>query len=100
MNNTIFVSLPSGEGRGGAPLPPLGGIKGGCRFKFVVEALGSSFEREFTSPKALRQFERRNRLSDAVHYVFHDGQWERFVVYGSQVIPESVLRYLLNSLKS
>jgi len=70
------------------------------KFKFVVEALGASFEKEFSSLKALRQFERRNRLSDAVHYIWHNDQWERFVVYGSQVIPKSILQSLLYSLNS
>jgi hypothetical protein len=80
--------------------PTFGGICNAAAYKIVVEALGSSFEREFASLKALRQFERRNKLSDCIPYVWHNDQWERFVIYGSQVIPKSILQSLLNSLNS
>jgi len=78
-------------------------------FKIVVDAPGgstehsrsASFVREFNSIKALRQFERRNSaIKDAATaYTLHNHRWERFVIYGSNVIPETVLRSLLNSLE-
>jgi len=69
-------------------------------FKIVVDAPGASFVREFNSIKALRQFERRNSAikENATTYTLHNNQWERFVIYGSQLIPESTLKALLKSL--
>ena len=70
------------------------------RFKIVVEAPGASFAREFSTIKALSQYKRRNPNIRSASYTLHNGAWERFVIHGSQVIPESVLRSLLNSLNS
>jgi len=68
------------------------------KFKIVVDAPDASFEREFTSIKALRQYQRRNPELKAACYTFHNDQWEPFTIYGSQVLPKSVLENLLNSL--
>ena len=70
------------------------------KFKFVVEAPGASFFREFSTLKAMTQFQRRNPNLAGVKYVFYEGAWHRFVIHGSQLIPEPVLRSLLNSLNS
>ena len=67
-------------------------------FKLVVEAPEASFVREFASIKAMTQYKRRNPNLSGVEYVFFNGVWERFVIHGSQVIPESVLKSLLCSL--
>jgi len=67
-------------------------------FKIVVETPEASFSREFSNIKTLRQFQRRNvAIKNASVFTFHNNRWERFVIYGSQVIPETVLRNLLNS---
>jgi len=68
------------------------------KFKLVGEDPAASLVREFTSLKSLRQFKARNNIINAISYIFHDGNWERFVIHGSQVIPKSVLLSLLNSL--
>jgi len=68
-------------------------------FKIVGETPGVSFEREFASLRTMRQFQKRNPyFKKAKEYVFHADNWERFVIYGSQVIPESVLHSLIKSL--
>jgi len=67
-------------------------------YKLVVEAPAASFEREFDSLKTLAQYKRRNPSIIAVPYTLHNGIWERFVTYGNQVIPKTVLFSLLNSL--
>jgi hypothetical protein len=69
-------------------------------FKLVGEAPEASFVRKFTSLKALRQFKTRNSAIKATSYIFHENQWERFVIYGSKVIPQSVLQSMLDSLNS
>ena len=68
-------------------------------FKLVGEAPNASFVREFVSLKALRQFKLRNDVK-ATPYIYHDGEWQRFVIIGSKVIPKSVLQSLLDSLNS
>ena len=68
------------------------------KFKIVVEAPAASFVREFATIKAMTQYKRRNPNMQAISYTLHNGNWERFVIHGSQLIPESVLRSLLNSL--
>jgi len=68
------------------------------KFKIVVEAPGASFVRAFASLKSLRQYESRNPTVKGTPYVFHNNQWERFVIHGSQVIPKSILENLLNSI--
>jgi len=73
-------------------------IQAPTKFKIVVDAPDASFSREFTSIKALRQYQRRNPELKATDYIFHNNQWERFTIYGSQLIPKSVLQNLLNSL--
>lgn len=70
------------------------------KFKIVVEAPETSFTREFATLKTLRQFQRRNAAVKATEYIFHENRWERFVIHGSQLIPEPVLRSLLASLNS
>jgi len=70
------------------------------KFKIVGEAPGASFEREFSTIKALSQYTRRNPNIKATRYVFYNDRWERFAVCGSQVLPKSVLEKLLNSVNS
>jgi hypothetical protein len=67
-------------------------------FKLVVEPPEASFEREFTTIKTMTQFLRRNPGIQAKRYVFHNNKWETFAVYGSQVLPKSVLKNLLKSI--
>jgi len=70
------------------------------KFLFMVEAPAASFSREFATIKSLSQYKRRNPNLQGVEYTLHDGAWVRFVIHGSQIIPEPVLRSLLNSLNS
>jgi len=67
-------------------------------FKLVGEVPDASMSREFASLKAMRQFKARNPAIKATPYIFHNGAWERFVIYGSKVIPKSILQSLLNSI--
>jgi len=67
-------------------------------YKIVGDASTSSFVREFSTLKAMRQFTRRNPELTATEYVLHNSKWERFVTYGKQVIPEPTLRNLLSSI--
>jgi len=68
-------------------------------FKLVGEDLRVSIEREFSTLRALRQFQRRNPyFKQATEYVLQGDQWERFVIHGKQVIPQSVLLNLLKSI--
>jgi hypothetical protein len=68
------------------------------KFKIVVDAPDASFEREFKTLKALRQFLRRNPEITATPYVLHNDRWERFVIVGSQILPKSSLNQLLETL--
>jgi len=68
-------------------------------FKIVGDTSDVSVEREFSSLRALRQYQKRNPyFKQATEYVLQGEQWERFVIHGSKVIPESVLRSLLKSI--
>jgi len=68
------------------------------KYKIVGDTPGVSFEREFSNLRTMRQYQKRNPYLKAKEFVFHADNWERFVIYGSQVIPESVLHSLLKSL--
>ena len=69
------------------------------KYKIIVgNPEQSGFVREFKTAKALAQFKRRNPGIQSASYVFHDNEWQRYVIYGNQTIPESVLLSLLNSL--
>jgi len=88
-----------------SPTSPIFPSSGGAKeevpkFKILVEASDTSFVREFATIKSLTQYKRRNPNLKGIEYTLYNGNWERFVIHGSQVIPESVLRSLLNSLYS
>jgi len=68
------------------------------KFLFLAEAPAASFSREFATIKSLSQYKRRNPNLKGEEYTFYEGNWVRFVIYGSTVIPEPVLRSLLNSV--
>jgi len=93
MNDLFNTVLPLDK-----PQEPQKAYK--SKFKIVVKGAGAgaSFTREFATIKAMNQYIRRNPGLSAVTYTMHDGKWERFVVYGSSVISESILRSLLNSI--
>jgi len=69
-------------------------------FMLVGDGSRPSFCREFATIKAMRQFQQRNPyiVEKTTEYVKHNNQWERFVIFGSQVIPKSTLQTLLNSI--
>ena len=69
-------------------------------FKLVGDDSRPSFCREFATLKALRQFQQRNPyiVETTNEYILINNIWERFVVFGSQVIPKSTLQTLLNSI--
>ena len=69
-----------------------------AKYKIVVEAADASFSREFTTIKAMTQYTRRNPNINGIRYVWHNEQWERYAIYGSQVIPKSILETLLSKI--
>ena len=68
------------------------------KFKLGVEDAGASFVREFATVKSMKQYLHRNPCINATPYILNNNKWERFVIYGSQVIPKTTLENLLKSI--
>ena len=68
--------------------------------KFRLDYPEPAFSREFSTLKAMRQYISRNPALKAAPYVWHENSWQRFAIFGNQILPVSVLRSLLSSLET
>ena len=69
------------------------------RFRLIGTGTDADIDRKFASLAAMRLFTCRNREINAIPYILHNEQWERFVAIGSKAVSKTELEAMLKSIQ-
>ena len=67
--------------------------------KFKLSSESPEFSRTFNSLKRLQDYRAKNSNREATEYVWNNNRWERFCIVDSNILPVSVMKSLLLSIK-